>query len=378
MLSFHSCINNGSEKNPCYNQKKNDCKICLISKKEIPVDENTSVMSMYMQYKDEENLLLVYNKFDNSIYAFNYEMGSSIWNIRLAEEGDNGVGDIQGFYYINKDSIFVYNYNTSFVYLVNSEAEVLLKKRLPVLDMRRNDFFPSYPWLQTNCPMLYWNDKLVLGGFASAESVVETSSNTPVTTIYDIQDDTILFRNNYPKQYQKYNWGGAFFRMPYFNINKEENLIMISFPQDHYLYAYSLSGDSLYNKYYAGSHFIDEIKAYDQKKGEEIDQNRASNWFFSTPSYRNIHYDPYRKLYYRFACLPVKEELKRKHISGTQPISLIVLDENFNYLGENLLPDSMDLRYSNSFVTKEGLNMQTLTDNDDLLTFCQFKVEIHE
>ena len=78
-------------------------------------------------------------------------------------------------------------------------------------------------------------------------------------------------------------------------------------------------------------------------------------------------------MYYRLFCLPLKEGNDK-----WQPVGLIVLDGDFNYVGEGLFPDDVNLRYSNSFVSKKGLNIQVMTDNDDLMTFYQFKVDFHE
>ncbi len=207
-----------------------------------------------------------------------------------------------------------------------------------------------------------------------AETTAQTITNSPVTTVYDFQEDTVFFANNYPEQYIKYNWGGGFFKMPYFDVNKDKKNVIVSFPQDHNVYVYSLNSREQ-REFYAGSSMIPEIKAFDQKKElrTQLDDNRTKRWFFSTPSYRNIIYDKYRDLYYRLFCLPLKEGNDK-----WQPVGLIVLDGNFNYVGEGLFPDDVNLRYSNSFVSKEGLNIQVMTDNDDLMTFYQFKVDFHE
>ena len=374
---FSSCVNSGTEKNLYYGKKENKCEIHRVLKKDIPIGDSISVLTNYIQYVKEDDLLLFYNQYDNSIYAFNYEQGTLNKSIQLRKEGNNGVGEIQGFSYVNRDSIFVYNYEMFTLFLVNSSATVLWKKRLPMDEISEKGFLPAYPWLQTNCLMVYWNNKLILGGFGATESEKESSSNLPVTTIYEFQKDTVLLANNYPSQYQQYNWGGAFFRMPYFDVNKDNGTILVSFPQDHNLYVYSLY-EFIQKKYYAGCNQIKQINAYDQKKGEIIDQERAYKWYLNTPSYRNIHYDPYRKLYYRLACLPANETLKKKYTIGIRPIILIVMDEYLRYLGECVLPDNIELRYTNSFVTKDGLNIQVLTDNEDLMTFYQFEVNIHE
>lgn len=366
-------------KNENSDKLKNRCSIRTIGKKDIIIDENVSATSMYMQYVDQTNELSMYNKYDNSICFFDYNQGILNRKMRLDLEGSNGVGLVQGYYYVNEDSLFVYNYNTLFVCLLNSHLDVIWKKQLNIIEkLQSMDFIPSFPYLQTNSPMKYVGHKLVFGGFGTAETTAENSTNRPVTTIYDFQADSVKFANNYPEQYQKYNWGGGFYRMPYFDVNEELEEMIVSFPHDHYLYVYSLQNNTQ-SKYYAGSNLIKEIKAYDEKKELRTNNNedRVRDWAFSIPTYRSLLYDKYRNLYYRFACLPRTEKL-RKFVSGTQPVIVIVLDKDFNYLGEGMLPDDIDIRYTNSFVTKDGLNIQVVNDNEDLMTFYQFKIEINE
>lgn len=365
-------------KNEYCDKFENHCSIRTIGKKDIVIDENFSPTSMYIQYIDQTNELSMYSIHDNSVYFFDYDLGIMSRKKQFSLEGSNGVGLVKGYEYVNEDSLFVYNINTEFIYLLNYHLEVIWKRRLNIDELQSMDFIPSFPYLQTNSPMKYVNHKLVFGGFGTAETTAETSTNRPVTIIYDFQEDSVKFANNYPEQYQKYNWGGGFYRMPYFTVNEELEDMIISFPHDHYLYVYSLQNNTQ-SKYYAGSNLIKEIKAYDEKKELRTNNNedRVRDWAFSIPTYRSVLYDKYRNLYYRFACLP-KTEKFRKFVSGTQPVILIVLDKDFNYLGEGLLPDNIDIRYTNSFVTKDGLNIQVVNENEDLMTFYQFKVEINE
>lgn len=376
-IIFCISCNKETVKNEQWNKVENRCTIELKAKVDIPIDDETSALIPYMQYFDENtvtDMLLTLNTHNNSIYFFDYARKEFIKKIMYEKEGNNGVGEIQGFNYLNPDSIFVYNYWGMTIYLTNDRSVVNWKRRLPMDGFNRAEFMPAYPWLQTNSPMIYLDKELVFGGFMGAETTAQTITNSPVTTIYDFQKDTIFFANNYPEQYIKYNWGGGFFKMPYFDVNKDKKNVIVSFPQDHNIYVYSLDSREQH-KFYAGSSMIPEIKAFDPKKElrTQLDDNRTKRWFFSTPSYRNIIYDKYRDLYYRLFCLPLKEGNDK-----WQPLGLIVLDGNFNYVGEGLLPEDVNLRYSNSFVSKEGLNIQVMTDNDDLMTFYQFKVDIHE
>ena len=104
---FSSCVNSGTEKNLYYGKKENKCEIHRVLKKDIPIGDSISVLTNYIQYVKEDDLLLFYNQYDNSIYAFNYEQGTLNKSIQLRKEGNNGVGEIQGFSYVNRDSIFV-------------------------------------------------------------------------------------------------------------------------------------------------------------------------------------------------------------------------------------------------------------------------------
>lgn len=375
-----SCKKN-TVKNEFYKKLENKCSIQFIGKKDIPVDENVSTSVNYIQYIDDKDWLSIYNKYNNSIYFYDYSKQTYQKQIVFPKEGNNGVGKIQGYDYYKEDSIFVYNYNTQTVYLTNSNPQVLWRKRIPTKDLFSFDFLPCFPFLQTNSPMIYIDNKIILEGFASGETTAETSTNCPVTTIYNFKQDSVFFANNYPGQYQLYHWGGAFYRMPYFTVNKEDKNMIISFPQDHNIYVYSIPNGKQ-TKYYGGSNNIKQIDAYDEEKKlyADYNENRIADWFYTIPTYRSILYDKYRKLYYRIACLPSSNKLKevKKYRYMTQPIIVIVLDEKFNYIGECELPDNADLVYTNSFVNKEGLNIQVNTGNEDLLTFHQFKFDIHE
>ena len=375
LLFMVSCRFEGVKNDQC-DLHENRCVLHLVGKKEFHVNENISVLTQYIQYIDTLNLFSLYNKYDNAIYFFDYPDGKQKRKIQLMREGDNGVGLIQGYDYVNEDSIFVYNYGTGYAYMVNSEGKLLWKKSLPVLDAAWSDLRPAFPYVETDSPIVYADRKLFFCGMRSSESPLETSTNSPIMTIYDFQTDSVFFRLNYPEQYQKYSWGGGFCRRPYFTVNRHKSLAVVSFPQDHNLYVYSLQ-DGKQSKYYSGSRLVDRIEAYDEKKGVQSDENRVLRWFYSVPPYRCVIYDKKRDLYYRLACLSEKKNAD-EFISATQPIVLIVLDGQFNYIGEAVLPEDVDFRRTNCFSTDGGFFIQALTDNDDLMTFYQFKVDIHE
>ena len=99
-----------------------------------------------------------------------------------------------------------------------------------------------------------------------------------------------------------------------------------------------------------------------------INEDNAWFWYMTNPSYQNIIYDKYKNQYYRIARLP-KQDFTLSERGNMKPIIIIILDSNFKYIGEVEL--DMNIRYSlnNCFATKEGLNIQVHTNDDDKLTF---------
>lgn len=209
-LIFCSCTDYGSIKNQHQKEYKNKCTLQLIKKVEIPIDDETSCETEYMQYIDNKYLphaLSILNVYNNSIYFFDYETYDFINKIIYEKEGSNGVGNIQGYEFIDKEDILVYNYQIQTLYMTNNKGEVKWKKNLDLYSVQSLDLLPAFPQLQTNNPLKSIDETIIMNGCMGAETTLETLTNSPVTTIYDHKNDTILFANNYPEQYIKYNFG---------------------------------------------------------------------------------------------------------------------------------------------------------------------------
>jgi hypothetical protein len=61
-----------------------------------------------------------------------------------------------------------------------------------------------------------------------------------------------------------------------------------------------------------------------------------------------------------------------------KPVIVIVMNEQFNYLGETVIGTGEQWNWSNSFVTKEGLNIEYINEedvNEDYLNFKIFKIK---
>lgn len=370
-----SCDNGNKVINENRNKYENKCRLIECKKKEFNIDDQTTYLTEYIQYIDKDSIdqLVFVNKNNNSVYYYNYNNCRFEKKMTFDKEGNNGVYTIQAFMDINKDSFFVYSYDTKILNLFDKDHKLVKKYNFYKIPEKSNwTMINPCPFIQTATPIRKIGDKIICMGFVSGETSQETNMNRPVCIVYDLKSNKIHSTLNYPIQYSKYNWAGGFtYRMPYYDVVNRD--LVVSFAASHNIIKYNIdTGES--KEFYAGSSNIKEINSYPQRKDSRIDEDAAWRWYMTNASYENIMYDKYRKVYYRIARLP-KKDYSSNEKGNKKPIVIITLDSNLKYIGETSLPTDADWAPCNSFVSQEGLNIQVLTDNEDVISFKTFKIE---
>jgi hypothetical protein len=358
------------------NKYKNRCTLQFVGIKAFELDDETSYLTEYLQFipgksGEREDYFSFLNTYNNAIYFYDYKTGRFSHRIKYNKEGPDGVGDIQGYYYSNSDSVYIHAYWAFLIFLTDSEAKVKAKYKVDV-DKLTIDAGMLYPtvYTQTGAPMKKYKNTIIATGFMAGEYEKETPTNRPVGVFYDVTTDKRSYAINYPEQYRQYNWGGGFmYRLPFYDLSGSGSMV-VSFSADHYLTEYSLETGKE-ERHYAGSSAIKEIKSLDVPKSTLlVPAERQVEWYMTNSSYREVYYDKYKQRYYRIARLPVKD-----YVFGSnqrKPIVVIILDAQFNYLGEVSLPADKNLKPDNCFVSEDGLNIQSLTDDEDTFTFYQY------
>ena len=359
---------------------KDACDVKKTGAKSFVLDENTSTMLSFLQYVHGDTLqrLSFLNSYSNSIYLYNAIDGTFLDSIRFDKEGADGVGTIQGYYYYNDDSIFIYPYAEGRVYLADSHGKVQEIYHLYDVDGVVSDTtrFLPVPYMETRLPMFYHSGKLLLSGGLLVDTSLERKDNTFVCISYDVCSKNSHYAVSYPEMYRKYNWGSDFFyRQPSMTMISDGELLF-SFAADHNLWRYNpVTGqcDSLY----AGSCNINEIVPLSLEKKEfpdEVPAELISEWYYSQPSYESVYADPYKGLYYRIARLP--NSAHKPNTFNDKPVVVIVLDRNLNYVGEERLPEGVPYDTFNVYVSPEGLNIHIYNSKDeDHATFYTYNAE---
>jgi len=353
----------------CNNNKKNDYfyKLEISEDKIFQLDSETVQETNLIQLLVQNDTLLFTfaNEYDNSIVLYDYLSNRFISKIKFEKEGPNGVGHITSYYYHSYDSIYIFNQWLEKIFLLNHQAK---KQNEFVFNVRTHissELSPPSPYPLTVAPIQKISDILIFPGIQ-----VSNDDNTfrPSTILYNLNTNDIKFVNNLPKLYKSMNWGHPIV-YNYANTTFNKNKIILSLGADHNITVYDIEKDENKTFNAATKHYSD-IKSFHLP--ENTDFQAMNDHYMSNLCYRNILFDCYRNVYYRFACLPHPNYNKEdKYLR--RPISVIILDSEFNIVGETLLPE-FEYLILQTFVSPDGLQIQILSDDDDYMIFKTFKL----
>jgi hypothetical protein len=164
----------------------------------------------------------------------------------------------------------------------------------------------------------------------------------------------------------------------YFSRIYNEKEFIYSFYYDENIHITSVNHQEIH-KYKVKSKFINNIKI--SKKKSNLYE--MAKFDYGDPCYGNLLYDPYRKIYYRFAYPGVELENGPDYVNftifGRKKFSIIILDEDFNVIGETLFPEWVYCP-TIMFVSRHGLYIcnnhpMNPSFNEDVLSFECFNVK---
>ncbi len=316
----------------------------------LPLDTLTPNWASDCQYFDDKagnELIVYYSPINNTLYQYSVNTKSIVNKIKFEPEGTNGIPQPMAFQVLSKDSIAVATSYTKQLFLTDSKGKIFSKISL-VSDSKllqkwasepsakfyiKNGIciFETAPFADPKEPKVYYNTPLGV-------SLNLYTKQSKINFIY------------YPKEYKKGGYWTMFHNMQRLTINNKGNVVA-SFPISENIQEINpVTNQTL--EYNAGSKYF-EGHTQPLKNGEN-----GRVHFLKEDSYGAIYYDTYRNVYYRFASQRIKDELPEPSgpiIPATfMTTSVIILDSNFNKIGETILPRKKHYYY-NSFVGREGL-----------------------
>ena len=164
------------------------------------LDKETINLTDYITYLDTDtaNLLSLLNSHNNSIYFYNYDTKQYVCKLPI---DNKKIGKIQGYEYINNDSIFVYSYSKGDLFAINSASQILKRYKIAVRSKQEDAKIFPYTYLQTPTPIKKIDNRIVTIGFVSRETNIENEHNRPKCSLLELESNKVTYIINYPIHY---------------------------------------------------------------------------------------------------------------------------------------------------------------------------------
>jgi hypothetical protein len=377
VLLLESCTTNTVQvKNEKQGHLKASVQLEVSEEKKFALDDSTANNPEYTQIygvSDGTRYFTFLNSYTNSIYFYDYSTTNFTKKISWGKNGPKGIPLLKAYHIKSLDSIYLYNKHPYEIVLVNDKGHILHKTSLMINpnNLTWNLHYPQY-LPQTTIPFIETAHELLLNGFyfgVIPESIIPVFK---FTARLDFRTNQLRFSHIYPRELYgyNYNWYSDMLTLVYYDLHPDGDKLVLSFPVSHNLYIADLNTGE-YKKVYAGSNFATTICSINNNKKntptEEVIQH-----FMKNDSYTAVKYDKFRKVYYRFLLKAFPETIKYKNFKE-KSVAVIVMDENFNYLGETTIGIWENWNWQNSFVTREGLNVEYL-DKDPKEAYLTLKI----
>ena len=341
--------------------------------KSFPLDSDVKYNAFHLCTFEEngKRYLSFHNNRTTQLLFYDFDTAKFLFKVTLDKEGSNGVVMPTGYYI--KDFNNMYISSSAYFGLIKVDTTGTIVQKIAYGKTSTGyKILPSYnPSSRPYLPPIFIGNKVYitqnnLERFCPAEK-------TPLSVAIDtVQKKYISLPLTYSILTEK---------------QLESNVSSFSRTYDgkNFIYSFYVDEDILVTSIDHAE--VKRIKAkskYINTPDEKLDfeSESAPIKVLTLARYGDLMYDPYREVYYRFAY--PKTELEDnvnwmgKAIYGRKKFSVIILDKDFQIIGETLFPEAIYNPYA-SFVSKEGLYISrdyqmNYDQSEDFMTFELFKL----
>lgn len=324
-----------------------------------PLDSHTSLLikALFLYTdKDGKEYLTFQNEKEPEILFYDIQNQKLHKKLKLEVEGNNGVGTFLGYYIKNMDEIYLSSLYFPVIVKINNKGEITQKINLQ--EHIKAPITASQSMSFCYRPFFFINDKIYI-----PQSINPKSNNnndfitkSPLILTFDtlskeIETSTFTFPNIIKPEDYFTNTLGVEFN---YSCCFDKKNIIYSFGSDENIYITS-NNNNLESKKVIKSQYIKDITP---PLHRPIDIQEGIRKMSEIPLYGNLIHDPYRNVYYRIAY--PKTEIDKKENGaeiwqfGRKLFSIIILDHQFNIIGETLLPEYTYIS-TLMFIREDGL-----------------------
>lgn len=338
------------------------------------LDKNTkSFILALFPYKDNsgKEYLTFQNQGQNEILFYDMNSGRLEFKVKPEFAGPNGVGEVLGYFVQNLDSIFLTIAGLNEIALINRDAVV--KDKIQYEKSTDGTLLTQFLSISSVYQPIILIDKMMY----IVSGCNRWLKKNPVSAVIDLDNKLIqvhpFFYPSFPGAENKAKRAGV---EEYLSRCFDGKRFVYSFHYDENIYI-ALPDHKSIRQIKVKSKYIDKVKFLDDY-GNLTYKDMCEN-----PKYGNLFFDKYRNVYYRIVYPQTEIEKDVKAIEvlkyGRKNFSIIILDKDFNIIGETLFPDYI---YNSTlmFIREDGLyisDSHCMNPNysDDQLSFRCFTLE---
>lgn len=344
--------------------------------KSFPLDDETRYNPFYLYtFEDKgKEYLSFLNYRTNQLLFYDLNTCNPLFKVELDREGPHGIGTASGYYIQDFDNMYVSTYN--YFGLIKVDTASLITQKIPYRTTQEGyKVLPSYtpsshPFV---APVQIENDIYITQ--IAAEHIFP-SAKTPVS----IKIDTI----SKDSRSLPFTFGDALSeeqlsaRECSFSRIYNDNKFVYSFYIEPDIFVASKDHKQI-KRIKVESKYIKKISI----KSIPEDFIKGAKQSLELARYGDLIYDRYRNVYYRFAYLETELDnnisWRGKAVYGRAKSSVIILDAQFNIIGETLLAENLYNTFA-YFISKEGLYISkdyqmNYEQSEDYMTFELFELK---
>lgn len=305
------------------------------------IDENTRIPKHCLwTFKDQEKEYLVFPNRGRELLFYDMNSQEVLKKVTFDKEGENGIDYVGTFGIIDFNNIYIAHTSEAIIYVTDTTARVHSKINYEKTEDSKTYMMPTYAYTKVHSPICFFGDSIYISQEPNGSLGEDFVNESPVGVMIDrvtgkITETPLKYTlaidntKNYP-----YATGGDAVSTCY----DGESFIYSDEIKDS-IYTLSLDFKEL-KKYSAKSRYIKKTKV-EVLPEATIDYRLKRKC--ELPVYGNLIYDKYRNVYYRFAFpkqdLDGERDFMEIYQEGRKQFSIIILDKDFNILGETLFPE---------------------------------------
>ena len=291
-------------------------------------------------------------------------------------EGDKGVGRFTGYWIEDFDRIYLTSVFQPEILRVDTADNIIAKYKYP----KTTDGHPLIPHCSMSVrytPGVIINNKIYISQRVyPGQALSNTYLSATIDTITkEVEKHPFLFPDFLPENIDMNKLNGI--EHGYSRCFSGSDFVY-SFSYNENIYVASIDHKDI-REIPVKSKYIPALKKLEPRPD---DMNEGAKMLCEAPMYGNLLYDKYRDVYYRFAYPETVMEDQPYYVdivkSGRKKFSIIILDKNFNIIGETLFPEYV---YSKVFfIDKKGLyisnsHLMNPEFEEDVLSFQCFELK---